>query len=108
VLKIHYLLAGAVFSLVLWENSGISGTPAVPVAATSPSAQVANTALGKPSCDLNSDGVVNVLDVQIAVNQSIGAEPCGSADLNQDGVCNGEDVQRVANASLGQACRIGR
>jgi hypothetical protein len=59
------------------------------------------------SCDLNSDGVVNVVDVRIAENQALGLEPCGSADLNQDGVCNVVDVQRVIDAVLGKGCRVG-
>jgi hypothetical protein len=59
------------------------------------------------TCDLNSDGVVNSLDVQIAVNQTLGATSCSSADLDQDGRCDVVDIQRVINAVLGQACRIG-
>jgi hypothetical protein len=59
------------------------------------------------SCDLNGDGVVNVVDVQTAVNATLGAAVCGIADLNGDGVCNVLDVQRVVQASLGVACRIG-
>jgi beta-glucanase (GH16 family) len=59
------------------------------------------------TCDLNGDGAVDVLDVQIALNQALGVSPCGTADLNQDGVCNVVDVQRVINAALGQACLIG-
>jgi hypothetical protein len=62
----------------------------------------------KLSCDLNSDGVVNIVDVRIAENQALGVEPCGSADLNQDGVCTVVDIQRVVNAVLGKGCRIGR
>lgn len=60
------------------------------------------------SCDLNSDGTVNVVDVRIAENQALGRAPCGSADLNEDGVCNIVDVQRVVDAVLGKGCRIGR
>jgi hypothetical protein len=51
--------------------------------------------------------VVNVLDVQLAINQALGTSPCGTADLNRDGVCNSTDVQRVVNAALGMACVIG-
>ena len=58
-------------------------------------------------CDLNSDGAVNILDVQIAIGQALGTTACGSADLNGDGVCNVIDVQRIVNASLGMACRTG-
>lgn len=60
-----------------------------------------------PSCDLNSDGVVNALDVQSAVGQVIGTATCSSADLQQNGTCTVVDVQRVVNASLGQACKTG-
>jgi hypothetical protein len=59
------------------------------------------------SCDLNSDGAVNVLDVQLAVNQAIKTVACNSADLNQDGVCDRVDVQRVVDAAMGKAYRIG-
>jgi hypothetical protein len=59
------------------------------------------------SCDLNGDGVVNTLDVQIATNQVLGISPCTSADLMQAGQCNVVDVQRVILASLGGGCRIG-
>ena len=59
------------------------------------------------SCDLNADGAVDQTDVQIAVNQAIGAAACTSANLTQSGTCNAVDVQRVVNASMGQACRVG-
>jgi hypothetical protein len=59
------------------------------------------------TCDLNGDGVVNSLDVQIAIAQVLGASPCTNAALAQPGVCNIVDVQRVINASLGEACRAG-
>jgi hypothetical protein len=59
------------------------------------------------TCDLNGDGQVNVLDVQIAINQAMGTLPCTSADLQQIGQCTVIGVQRVVNASLGGTCRIG-
>ena len=61
----------------------------------------------KITCDLNGDGVVDSIDVQIALNQAVGTVVCGSADLQQNGACNVIDVQRVVNASLGQTCRVG-
>ena len=57
------------------------------------------------ACDLNMDGVVNALDVQIGINQALGSSTCGSADINRDGVCNIIDIQRITNASTGAACR---
>ena len=59
-------------------------------------------------CDLNGDGVVNILDVQVAVNQALGSIPCGSADLDGNGACTLLDVQRVVNAANGQACKVGQ
>ncbi len=59
------------------------------------------------SCDLNKDGVVNVLDVQLATNQVLGYATCGSADLIGSGQCNIVDVQRVISTSLGASCHLG-
>ena len=60
-----------------------------------------------PTCDLNGDGTVNAVDVQLAVNQALGVVACTTADVDQDGKCTVVDVQRIVNASLGQACRVG-
>lgn len=61
-----------------------------------------------PSCDLNGDGVANILDVQLAINQALHLAPCTTADLMQNGQCNVTDVQRVINAALGQTCVLGQ
>jgi len=60
-----------------------------------------------PTCDLNGDGSVNTLDVQIGINQAIGTAACTNGDLSADGLCNIIDVQRLVNAALGQSCRLG-
>jgi len=62
---------------------------------------------GVRSCDLNADGAVNVVDVQMTINQVLGIIPCTNADLQQNGQCNVIDVQRVVNAALGGACTTG-
>jgi hypothetical protein len=51
--------------------------------------------------DINGDGITNVTDIQIAVNQAAGGAACASGDVNRDGVCNVADVQLVVNRSLG-------
>jgi YetA-like protein/Bacterial Ig-like domain (group 1) len=56
-------------------------------------------------CDLNHDGLINILDVQTAINQAIGLSTCGNGDVNSDGLCNIVDVQIVINASLGGSCQ---
>jgi hypothetical protein len=64
---------------------------------------LAPAAVSPTACDVNGDLSVNVVDVQLEVNQALGAEPCVS-DINGDGLCNVVDVQRVVNAALGGAC----
>jgi hypothetical protein len=54
-------------------------------------------------CDLNSDGAVNVLDVQIAMDLALGILPC-TGNIFADGTCGVTDVQRVITAALGGAC----
>jgi sugar lactone lactonase YvrE len=55
------------------------------------------------TCDLNGDGSVNVADVQLIINEALGAIP-PIHDLNHDGVVNVADVQIVINAALGMGC----
>jgi len=54
-------------------------------------------------CDLNQDGVVNQLDVSLAVQMAIGAAAC-KANVEGPLTCTVITVQRVVNASLGQPC----
>ena len=51
--------------------------------------------------DINGDGITNVTDIQIAINQASGAAACTTGDVNKDGMCNVADVQLVVNRSLG-------
>jgi hypothetical protein len=56
---------------------------------------------------LNADGVVNAVDVQIAMDQALGVAACGTAGQLYNGQCNVVAVQRVINATLGGTCRVG-
>ena len=47
---------------------------------------------------------MNVVDVQLGVNMSLGLAPC-TANINGAGVCNVVTVQRVINAGLGGTCQ---
>jgi hypothetical protein len=57
------------------------------------------------ACDLNADGVVNVLDVQLAINMDLGVLIC-TADIEGYNVCNSDVVNRVLTAALGGACVV--
>jgi hypothetical protein len=57
---------------------------------------------GGGACDLNHDGVVNVVDVQLAVNINLGLLACPT-NLN-GGICGSTLVQQVLNSVLGEGC----
>jgi hypothetical protein len=58
------------------------------------------------ACDVNSDGVVNILDVNRIVSMVLGQTAC-SANINGAGVCTVVTVQRIVNAALpGGACVV--
>lgn len=51
--------------------------------------------------DVNGDGVVNAVDVQLVINGALGRELAGAiTDVNQDGKTNAIDVQIVIGATL--------
>ncbi|MBI1787504.1 MAG: hypothetical protein HYR60_08130 [Acidobacteria bacterium] len=84
------------YQSLLGINQSYALVPRVPV--------VVNPPLSK--CDINSDGLVDARDVQLVINQALGAASC-TADLDQNGRCDVIDVQRVVNASVGGSCRVG-
>ena len=55
-------------------------------------------------CDINRDGVTNVLDVQDIVSQALGTKSLTASDLNGDGVVDVVDIQFVIDASLNLGC----
>ena len=60
-----------------------------------------------PSCDINTDSLVNVVDVQGMINQALGVTACTTGALQKVGQCSVVDVQRVIVAALGGTCKIG-
>lgn len=55
------------------------------------------------ACDVNGDGVVNVVDVQLTTNMYLGSTPC-TANIAGQGVCTPQVVQTVVNTALGGTC----
>ena len=84
-----------------------SGVGANPQFAILPRGGVQTVPPPSSACDLNGDGTVDVLDVQISINQALGLAQCTNSDLQQNGTCTVIDVQRVINAALGGACVVG-
>jgi hypothetical protein len=80
------------------EVSVAGGGSAVPATA------VDHTTVSDPSlCDINADGVINVVDIQLETNEVLKLTP-QTNDLNQDGEFNVSDVQIEVKAALGLGC----
>jgi hypothetical protein len=60
-----------------------------------------STTIGSNKFDLNSDGNVNVLDLQLLVNAILRTATISGSDINGDGVTNVLDLQLLVNAILG-------
>ncbi len=57
---------------------------------------------GAAGCDVNTDGSVNFIDVQVLINVLLGVEACpGNCDINGDGKVDFTDLQTLADVVLG-------
>ena len=63
----------------------------------------ATPAAGLSPCDVNQDGSIDVSDVQLAMNATLGVSP-PAFDLNNDGMVTLADVQIIVNAIRGLGC----
>jgi hypothetical protein len=79
-------------------NQTVAGTSASSTASFKASSVGALNA-----CDLNQDGIVNVVDGQVAVNMYLGLMPC-TANVVGVGICTTDVVNRVITAALGGTC----
>src|SRR5436305_12722718 len=57
------------------------------------------------ACDVNQDGVVDVLDLQLVVDAMFGQQS-PTSDINRDGQLNIIDLQMVFDAATGRGCRF--
>ena len=55
------------------------------------------------ACDINGDGAVNVVDVQLTTDMYLGTMPC-TANVAGQGVCTAQVVQTIVNTALGGTC----
>lgn len=65
--------------------------------------KAATTSGAASACDLNSDGKVNVLDVQLIADMTIGTIPC-TANIAGANVCNTTVANDVVSTALGGTC----
>jgi uncharacterized repeat protein (TIGR01451 family) len=98
----HY--SNLIVTVNVANNAGTSLTNQVNVSTggwTSPNASDTTTIISP--CAITNDGTASVTDVQQAVNEALGSQPAVN-DLNQDGVVNTVDVEIVINAVLTMSC----
>jgi len=68
--------------------------------ATSTSDKISGTCTSG-SADVDGNGVVNALDIQMVINGALGLGGFAGCDVNSDGVVNALDIQMVINGALG-------
>ena len=84
---------------------GLSGIAAVTGADTAPPVLVTSspaTFKTRSRYDVNGDGVVDQLDVDIVRQQVNGTQPCTTGDVDGDGVCKVKDLQLTIKAAQGK------
>jgi len=86
---------------VMQLQSVLAAAPDGTAAALTAGPPVTFTILGAPE-DLNQDGKIDLIDVQISVDQGLGRAPCGSADLDKSGQCDIRDIQLLVAAAVAQ------
>jgi len=90
-------------ALAVAANSGESRSATITIAGGSVAVTQAG-GQGTPNlCDINQDGVVNVVDVQLMIDQALG-KLAPLNDLNGDGIVNAVDVEIDSNAALNLGC----
>jgi hypothetical protein len=89
--------------LAVAANAGVPRSATITIAGVSVAVTQAGAQGATNLCDINKDGVVNVLDVQLMIRQALGVlAPLN--DLNGDGIVNVVDVQIDSNAALNLGC----
>ncbi|MBI4556142.1 MAG: carboxypeptidase regulatory-like domain-containing protein [Candidatus Hydrogenedentes bacterium] len=102
----YYLgeLTSGVYQVVVSDLKHVTQTTVVAVFAgavpTVADFSLEPAAARQPS-DLDSNGVVNAVDVQLVINAALGLHPDHDCDVNKDQTVNAVDVQLVINAALG-------
>ncbi len=110
--------SGSDYPMAMWKSPNMGEPASGMYFAIRPSGQTAFTEVYLPAmngttapppaspCDVNSDGAVNVTDINLSRDAAIGKTACNK-DLDGNGRCDVVDTQRIVNASLGGACKTG-
>jgi len=89
--------------LSIAANPGGARSATIAITGASVAVTQAGAQSGANPCDVNRDGVVNVVDVQLLIKQSLGLLKAAN-DLDGDGVVDVVDVQIDSDAVLNLGC----
>jgi hypothetical protein len=90
-------------TLSVAANTGGARSATITIAGISVAVTQAGAQGSSNPCDVNQDGVVDVLDVQLLIKQSLGLLTAAN-DLDGNGVVNVVDVQMDSDAVLNLGC----
>lgn len=111
---------------LMYSYAPLSGSPLIAAGSSvnAPTADIANTLRPNPPsigayelpgptaplsggtnrCDINGDGIVNVLDLQTLINAVLTGSCTATIDLNGDGHCDVTDIQVLATSIATGVC----
>ena len=108
----NLILAGEVAKYTVTFPSNAAGAKAFSLSNTQAATPLAGaiTVVAGPAIsvtvtnayDLSGDGIIDISDINLVVNQVVGKAPCTTGDLNTDGACSIVDIQTMILKALGQ------
>ncbi|HPA04717.1 MAG TPA: dockerin type I domain-containing protein, partial [Candidatus Hydrogenedentes bacterium] len=98
-------IGAATGALTLDYAAGAFGAAQITIRATDEEGLYVESAftvtVAEVTSDVNNDGVINAVDVQLVINAALGLPVEGEPDINGDNDVNAVDVQLVINGVLG-------
>lgn len=98
-------ISAATGALTLDYAAGAFGAAQITIRATDEEGLYVESAftvtVAEVTSDVNNDGVINAVDVQLVINAALGLPVEGEPDINGDNDVNAVDVQLVINGVLG-------
>jgi hypothetical protein len=98
-----HLITSSTGTFAAQFNQSPAGTYASSTVSFKAASSSGNGSQSQNACDLNGDGTVNIVDVQLATNMYLGLLNC-TANIAGPGVCSSLVVQQVVNAVLTGTC----
>ena len=84
-------------------DPGRTAPTRAPSSTTTAASLTAKVSSGAGPCDVTGNGVITVADVQLIINEALGAASAAN-DLNGDHIVNVSDIQVVINAAMQRGC----